>query len=140
MSEVVLIDGNSAFIKHHHIPDIEAEGYRKKTLEESPNIRMKDLSEKIRAYCDVNDIKLENTDIFYIARRICNQVVAYERDEIAQIGSLIEEIQQRKVKYADRSTTFKAVMTRTACSSVYVSAKRFQRSKKSRREVFFKKR
>ena len=40
---------------------------------------MKDLSEKIRAYCDVNDIKLENTDIFYIARRICNQVVVYER-------------------------------------------------------------
>ena len=68
MSEVVLIDGTPAFIKHHHIPDLEAEGYRKKHLEESPNLRMKDLSEKIRAYCDVNDIKLENTDIFYIAR------------------------------------------------------------------------
>ena len=138
VSEVVLIDGTPAFIKHHHIPDLEAEGYRKKHLEESPNLRMKDLSEKIRAYCDVNDIKLENTDIFYIARRICNQVVVYERDEIAQIGILIEEILQRKVKYADRSTTFKAVMTRKACSSVYVSAKDFKEARKAAERYFSK--
>ena len=136
VSNVVLIDGTPAYIKHHYAPERLKGGNQRKILEGNPNRRIRELKEKIKSYCEMNQIELENMDISFIARRIANSGIMDEYDEESFIEEMVEHAKDNRVQYADRETTFRAIMRREASDSIYISAKDFKEARAKAEKYF----